>query len=229
MVVLERESQPGYHSTGRSAALFLESYGTPQVRALTLASCAFLEAPPPGFTDTPLLGPRGCLFVAAPGQETLLEAHWQLLRAMSPRSRRLAAAGVLALMPVRGVPRAGGTIVCDAEVTHLERVAGAWQVTTRTGSESWYVKPDAGVLLGSPANADPVPPHDVQPEELDVAVAIDRIAMVKALAKPEVRAQLAKLGAVVVGDTPAEFATYLQRDYERWEGVIKAAAIKVSE
>src|SRR6476661_2029989 len=41
--------------------------------------------------------------------------------------------------------------------------------------ESWYVKPDAGLLLGSPANADPVEPHDVQPEELDIALAIDRI------------------------------------------------------
>jgi hypothetical protein len=37
------------------------------------------------------------------------------------------------------------------------------------------VKPDAGQLLGSPANADPVEPHDVQPEELDIALAIDRI------------------------------------------------------
>src|SRR5687767_8301170 len=45
-VLLERESQPGYHSTGRSAALFLESYGTPQVRALTRASRAFFDAPP---------------------------------------------------------------------------------------------------------------------------------------------------------------------------------------
>ena len=41
--------------------------------------------------------------------------------------------------------------------------------------ESWYIKPDAGKLLGSPANADPVAPHDVQPEELDIAMAIDRI------------------------------------------------------
>jgi D-arginine dehydrogenase len=41
--------------------------------------------------------------------------------------------------------------------------------------ESFYVKPDAGQLLGSPANADPVPPHDVVPEELDIAIGIDRI------------------------------------------------------
>ena len=51
VVLLERESQPGYHSTGRSAALFMESYGTPQVRALTMASRAFLQHPPPGFAD----------------------------------------------------------------------------------------------------------------------------------------------------------------------------------
>lgn len=51
-------------------------------------------------------------------------------------------------------------------------------------------------------------------------------AMVKALAKPDVRAQLEKLGAVVVGNSPAEFAAYLKRDYERWENVIRTAAIK---
>jgi D-arginine dehydrogenase len=41
--------------------------------------------------------------------------------------------------------------------------------------ETWYFKPDAGLLLGSPANADPVPPHDVVAEELDIATAIARI------------------------------------------------------
>ncbi|MEI7614754.1 MAG: tripartite tricarboxylate transporter substrate-binding protein [Betaproteobacteria bacterium] len=51
-------------------------------------------------------------------------------------------------------------------------------------------------------------------------------AMLKALAKPDVKAQLEKLGAVIVADSPSEFAAYLKRDYERWENVIKAAAIK---
>jgi D-arginine dehydrogenase len=41
--------------------------------------------------------------------------------------------------------------------------------------ESFYMKPDAGMLLGSPANADPVEPHDVQPEELDIAMGIYQI------------------------------------------------------
>ncbi|MGS0754063.1 tripartite tricarboxylate transporter substrate binding protein [Roseateles sp. GG27B] len=51
-------------------------------------------------------------------------------------------------------------------------------------------------------------------------------AMLKALKNPEVKAQLEKLGAVIVGDSPAEFSAYLERDYERWDKVIKAAAIK---
>ncbi|GAB3650096.1 NAD(P)/FAD-dependent oxidoreductase [Ramlibacter alkalitolerans] len=260
VVLLERESQPGYHSTGRSAAMFIESYGTPQVRALTRASRAFLVSPPPGFSEHPLVTPRGCLLLAAPGQEALLEAHWELLRAMTPHARQLTTAEALDMVPalrpegvigavlepdaadmdvhaihqgyLRAVRRAGGTIACDAEALRIERVGGDWQVSTPQGEfrapvlvnaagawvdevalragvpplglqpkrrsaftfappagmdvrawpcvisadESWYFKPDAGVLLASPANADPVPPHDVQPEELDIAIAIDRIA-----------------------------------------------------
>jgi D-arginine dehydrogenase len=264
-VLLEREPQPGYHSTGRSAALFLESYGTVQVRALTGASRAFFDHPPAGFAEHPVLGPRGCLFVAAPGQEALLQAHWDLLREMAPNARRLTPAQAVELVPLlrpdrligavlepdasdmdvhaihqgylRGLRRAGGSVVCDAEVTGLARVAGGWEVRSRAGTwsapvvvnaagawcdvvaalagvpaiglqpkrrsaftfapppgvdvrhwpcligadESWYVKPDAGVLLGSPANADPVPPQDVQPEELDIALAVDRIQQMTTL------------------------------------------------
>ena len=49
------------------------------------------------------------------------------------------------------------------------------------GDESFYVKPDAGMLLGSPANAEPVAPHDVQAEEMDIALAIDHIQNMTAL------------------------------------------------
>jgi D-arginine dehydrogenase len=72
VIVLERESQPGYHSTGCSAAMFMESYGTPAIRALTRASRAFYEHPPESFTDHPLLTPRGVLYVAREGQQDLL-------------------------------------------------------------------------------------------------------------------------------------------------------------
>jgi D-arginine dehydrogenase len=59
VLVLERETQPGYHSTGRSAALYLEHYGPPQVQALTRASRAFYTAPPAGFKTDPVHCPRG--------------------------------------------------------------------------------------------------------------------------------------------------------------------------
>lgn len=51
-------------------------------------------------------------------------------------------------------------------------------------------------------------------------------AMLKAMAKPDVKARLEKLGAVAVGDSPAEFTAYLKRDYTRWEDVIRAAGVK---
>lgn len=259
VLLLERESQPGYHSTGRSAALFMESYGTPQVRALTMASRAFLQSPPEGFSEHPVLSPRGAMMVAVHGQEALLAAHWDVLRAMTPHARLLDSAGACALVPalraeqvmgavfepdaadmdvhaihqgyLRGLRRAGGRVVCDAEATGIERIddvwrvqaggatyeapvlldaAGAWaDVVARCAGvapiglqpcrrsafifappegvdttawpmtagldEDWYFKPDAGMLLGSPANADPVEPQDVQPEELDIATAIHRI------------------------------------------------------
>ncbi len=53
-------------------------------------------------------------------------------------------------------------------------VIADWPVVSNL-DESWYFKPDAGVLLGSPANADPTVPHDVAPEELDIATAIHHI------------------------------------------------------
>jgi D-arginine dehydrogenase len=258
VVVLERESQPGYHATGRSAALFMESYGTPQVRALTLASRAFFERPPQGFADHPLLAPRGALIVATEQQQRQLEQHWEILLS-TPRARRMSSADSCSMVPVlrpervlgsvyepgvcdmdvhaihqgyvREMRRAGGTLVCNAEVSAIERVRADWRVHTHDAvyqapvvlnaagawvdavarmagvapigieprrrsafifappegldasrwplvlgaAEDWYIKPDAGMLLGSPANADAVEPQDIQPEDMDIALAINRI------------------------------------------------------
>jgi D-arginine dehydrogenase len=265
VIVLERESQAGYHSTGRSAALFMESYGTPQVRALTMASRAFFENPPAGFAEHPLLSQRGAMVVATTGQQALLEEHWRVLQAVTPRAQRLDPQAARALFPVlrpeallgavlepdaadmdvhaihqgylRGMRRAGGELVGDAQAEAIESVDGRWRVQAGGrwyespllidaagawadevarlagvrpigleprrraaftfsppgeldvsrwpmaigAAEDWYLKPDAGVLLGSPANADPVPPQDVQPEELDIALAIHRIEEVTTL------------------------------------------------
>ncbi len=68
VVVLEQEGQLAHHSTGRSAAVFLESYGSPEVRALTRASRPLLDAAAVR-GGTPLLTPRSLLWIAAPGRE----------------------------------------------------------------------------------------------------------------------------------------------------------------
>src|SRR3546814_3430368 len=59
VLLLEREDQPGYHTTGRSAALYAETYGNETVRALTTGGKPFYLDPPAGFADHPLLRPRG--------------------------------------------------------------------------------------------------------------------------------------------------------------------------
>ena len=259
VVVLERESQPGYHSTGRSAALYMASYGAEQVRALTLASRSFFNSPPAGFTETPLLSPRGALMVAGPEQLQNLEDHWTVLQAMNTGAKRLSVDEACALVPalrpetivaallepdasdmdvhaihqgfLRGIKKNNGEIHTSAHVVgllqgaeewivqtqnhswrapvvinaagawadHIGELAGAQKIGLRPcrrsaftfkpefegdfsqwpmtygASEDWYIKPDAGMMLGSPANADPVEPHDVCPEELDIALAISRI------------------------------------------------------
>lgn len=266
VLVLERESQPGYHTTGRSAAMYLEAYGSQQVRALTLASKAFFQSPPTGFSEYPLMSQRGALMVAMPDELPLLDAHATLLRQTGVRFEVLCSDQACAMVPVltsesvagavfepdaadldvhaihqgflKGVRQHGGQVLCNASVTGLQRDGSVWRVDTPSGSwlsplvvnatgawadevgalagarpiglvpyrrtaftfappqgmdvsgwpmvlsaaESWYFKPDAGMLLASPANADACAPQDVQPEEWDVALGVHRLESVTTLA-----------------------------------------------
>src|SRR5690606_18380330 len=63
-----------YHSTGRSGAIFTETYGSPAVRALSRASRAMFFNPDPDFYNGDLVNPRGALFVARPDQLARLES-----------------------------------------------------------------------------------------------------------------------------------------------------------
>ena len=99
-LVLEREAQPGYHTTGRSAAVFAERYGPPVIRALTRASRAFLARPPASFGVPSLLRPMGALFIAEPGQQALLDEEAAVFAREAPALRRLSAAEALAMLPV---------------------------------------------------------------------------------------------------------------------------------
>jgi D-arginine dehydrogenase len=155
VLMLEAEGAPGYHSTGRSAALYTRNYGPPVVQLINAASHAFYTSPPPGFAEVPLLRPRGALTVAAPGDEAHL-APVLALGGPGNRIDRIDAARVLAMAPLlraeavaaaghepgvmdmdvaaihqgflRGFRRAGGVLACERRVMHIERVAGAWRV-----------------------------------------------------------------------------------------------------
>jgi D-arginine dehydrogenase len=285
VVLLERESQPGYHSTGRSAALFTETYGNRAIRILTGASRAFYEAWADGFAEHPILTPRGALMFAMPGQEAALAAAWAELSPDDPRVRRLDTAEARALVPVlradcviggvhepdsmdidvhglhqgylRRFRQRGGRLVADAEVMTLASVGGCWTAATAAGDfsapivvnaagawadvvaglaglppiglvpmrrtvltvtlpegmdashwpmtldieENFYFKPEAGRLLVSPADETPMPPCDVQPDELDIAIAIDRLTRATTIEVTRVERKWAGLRSFVSDKT----------------------------
>src|SRR5262245_58086648 len=85
-----------------------------------------------------------------------------------------------------------------------------------------------------PAIAEFIPGYDVSswfalfvaaktPPDIVTKLRNDAVA---ALNTPAVKARYAQLGATVVGSTPAELATFLQDEIDRWGPIIKAAGIK---
>jgi D-arginine dehydrogenase len=283
--LLEMEPQPGYHSTGRSAALFAESYGNTTIRALTRASRDFFRSPPSSFCSTALLRPRAILVIARTGQEAALEAlHatmvpgdelertsvgtalelWPLLRpeglVAAAYTRNSADIEVHELQQsyLRLLLARKGVLTTRSEVIGLERdgdtwcvrtpqdtlrarvvinAAGAWaeqigrlagaidiglQPRRRTaclidqpaghGADKWpmlldveeqfYVKPDAGMLLLSPADETLTQPGDAQAEELDIAIAVDRLEQATTLEVKRVTHKWAGLRSFVQDRSP---------------------------
>src|SRR5262245_41708227 len=108
VLVLEREFQPGYHTTGRSAAMFIETYGPPLARALTVGSRPFYEAPPTGFTEHPILSPRGVLLIATERQQQLLDEAYKIGREVGSKIVRLSPVEALEHVPVLRADRLSG-------------------------------------------------------------------------------------------------------------------------
>lgn len=257
ILLLEAEEQPGYHTTGRSAAFYAETYGGPGVQPLTTASKAFFQKPPPGFCDTAILSPRGALHVAHADAPQSLDALADEFETGMVAFQLLGSEGVAAKAPflrpewatralwepgcadidvaalhqayLRNARRAGATLVTSARLERATRRADHWLLATPAGefaagllvnaAGAWgdavaeaagvapvglaplrrtivvtevkpeapadmpvimdsggslYFKPDAGRLWISPHDETPDVPHDVQPDEMDMAVALDR-------------------------------------------------------
>jgi D-arginine dehydrogenase len=159
--VLEMESTLAYHTTGRSAATFLETYGGEQIRALTTASRAFFEEPP-DFFDAVLMRPRPLLQIALAGRGHRVERMHAAVLPLVADAELLDGAQCREVFPLlrpdlvaRGMyePRAMGldvaaihqgyvrgarlndaAIVRNAHVTSLKRHAARWSVTTSDGT-----------------------------------------------------------------------------------------------
>jgi len=179
VVLIEAESQPGYHSTGRSAAFWSETYGGPAVQPLTTASGPWLAAPPPDFSDRAFLSPRGALHIAGPEGSAPLEALRQDFIGSDVVLTPVDRAGLEHVLPglrpgwesglaepscadidvaalhaayLGAAKRSGATLLCNAAVTGLERGAGGWRIATRAGAiEAALVVNAAGAWAGQVA------------------------------------------------------------------------------
>lgn len=263
VLLAEAEEAAGYHTTGRSAAMYILNYGPPDVRVLTGLSRNFFDAPPPGFAAHPLMHRRPAVFLARPAEVAELER----MLAEVPGLRAITVAELQAMVPalkpeyvaaaaieeddfdidvallhqgfLRTFAAHGGVLALRSRVERIARRGGHWEVGTAGGAEfrarilvnaagawgdvvaraagirplglspcrrtgviidpapyeperwplladvgnTWYVRPEARTrLMVSPADETPMHPHDVQPDELDIAIAIER--MQEALAIP---------------------------------------------
>src|SRR3954466_2267436 len=156
-ILLEMEDQPGYHSSGRSAALYTPNYGPALVREISQAAGGFFNAPPAGFAEHPLLTPRGALTLgiddpegaidellkgappAHPIEEISLERAMALCPLIRPGvfRRAILEPGVMDMDAaaihqgyLRGFKARGGRLAVSATVTAFERNRGAWIAVT---------------------------------------------------------------------------------------------------
>lgn len=286
VLLIEREQQFGYHTTGRSAAVYLKSHGPEVIRALASGSQNFFLNPPDGFSEYPLLRPRGMLFVGRTDQIPDLERTAALCARFVRGVRRLDFAEARAMVPVlredyvagavldpeamdidvhavhqgflRGLRTRGGTTLTGAELLGLRYAGGTWAAETSAGTfaarivinaagawcdkvgaiagaapvgltpkrrtafvfdppsgtvadgwpmiddvgESFYFKPDAGRILASPADETPMEPCDVFPDDLDVAVAVERIQKAARLPVTHINRKWAGLRSFVADGCP---------------------------
>jgi D-arginine dehydrogenase len=282
VVLIEQEDRPGYHSTGRSAAVFIQNYGNQVIRALTRASRPLFAAADPALFPHPLLSQRGILMVAdidtLPALQSLL-AQSEGLReitiaeacTMVPLLRRDRLVGaayehdaqdidVAALHQgwLRKAKAAGAKLLTDAALLDARPQAGGWLIETKRATidarivvnaagawadrvaeasglaplgiqpmrrtiavlpapaghdvsrwpliddaaERWYAKPDAGRLLVSPSDQDPVEPHDAFVDDMVLAEGLDRFEQAMDFPVTRVEARWAGLRSFAPDRTP---------------------------
>jgi len=265
VIIVEKESQPGYHTTGRSAAFYAETYGNNDVSLLTSGSKSFFLSPPAGFCETPLITDRSALYIARRDQLTACDKMFRSKSSRLPSLVRLDTNQIQEIAPyirinypagavfdpeckdidvnnlhqgfLRAARKFGAELATNQQVKSLQQQGRYWITITedfsirskivvnasgawgdeiaqlagigpmglvpkrrtivigslRTGQvndssplvldieDQFYFKPENGHILASPGDETPMPPCDVQPDEMDIAVAIDRVEKVSTL------------------------------------------------
>jgi D-arginine dehydrogenase len=156
IVMLEGESQPGYHTTGRSAGLYEPVLGNATVRCFNAASGTFFKSPPSGFAERPLMTRRGELTISDADNRAALDRLLNLDGLSGHEIREVSPGEALAMIPIlrrdlvrwaalepevmdmdahaihqgylRGFASQGGTLICDAPVKRIERNSGIWRI-----------------------------------------------------------------------------------------------------
>lgn len=284
VLLLERESSLAYHTTGRSAAISMESYGNALIRQLTCLSRSFFENPPAKLTTDPLCAPRGALIVADETHLPKLQERYRVVQTQVPTATWCDAQQIRSMAPfmneqwigaiyepsafdldvhaihtafVRGLRMRGGVIRTDAELVSAFRYDGCWHVKLASGEEvqagliinaagAWadqiavrcgtqpagikpllrtvvvvdpeqdvstcpyigtvdeqlFIKPDVGRLMVSPCDETPSEPCDALPDEMGVAITMDRLESVTTLRPKRVLNKWAGLRIFVPDRTP---------------------------
>ena len=192
VVLLEREEQPGYHTTGRSAAVFSEAYGNTTIRALSAATRDFLVNPPEGFSDVPLAKTKGLLFIGRADQQPQIDANYTMASEFADGVRLLSGEEAKEQVPalkegyatcavmepgameldfnaihmgyLRQMKQKGGRLFVDAEVTALTQEGRGWIIETRDNTfNAETVVNAAGAWVDKIATLAGVDPIGAQP------------------------------------------------------------------
>lgn len=160
IALIEAEEVAGYHSTGRSAAIWIQNYGPPDVQTLTGLSRAFFENPPEGFTDSPIMAQRAVCFLApqeqVPHLDRLLGEGIGLTEISIPALREM----VPALRPAYAARAAIETDAFDMDVAalhqgflrQLKARGGILALRSRSGTITrkdgiWHVEVTGGTIF----------------------------------------------------------------------------------
>ncbi len=193
VTVLDQESHPGYHATGRSAATWAPFYGPPIIQQLTALSLPLLATPDAMFSGSAFTSPKGEMMLGLPGDEAEIEKQLALgmqrltmedARQLVPLIKQDSVASVLYTdnmldidvdslhqAYIRHLKRCQGNLICNARVNALSKLGDKWQVETEHHTyEADIIINAAGAWADCIAQLAGITPLGVQPKRRTAAL-----------------------------------------------------------